>query len=339
MNRLLSTLTCAVVFLTAWAGATVAQESVIEERVSAARLLLDVRVVDRRGRPVTDLGPEDFTVEIGKRPATLEAADWVVGSLPAIEAVSRAFRDESWHPDRGRLILILIQRDLDKSRIRGLMKMRRAVEEFIGELREDDRIALAVHDVNLKIYADFTGDHDHVARLLGSSVIEQQPPPALSPGSSPSLVAAISSEQATDSVHVEDSLLLIGKALRAVPGRKTLVFLGWGMNRWNGATETLGQAIGYLVDGRTTIFSLDVTDADYHTLEFPLIQAASESGGVYIKTNVFSRQAMTRVENAIEGYYELSAIKPELKSGRHPIVVRLREGKANVYYRQYHDER
>ena len=78
------------------------------------------------------------------------------------------------------------------------------------------------------------------------------------------------------------------------------------------------------------MFSLDITDADYHDLEFGLQQVAGDTGGFYVKTHLFPALAMDRLEGALAGYYSLSFEKPFLPSGIHDVEVRLVGRKGEV---------
>ena len=85
-----------------------------------------------------------------------------------------------------------------------------------------------------------------------------------------------------------------------------------------------------MADARVTVFSLDVTDADSHTLEVGLQQVADDTGGFYARTRDFPNVAMDRLESAIEGYYSLSFVKPTLKRGSHDVKVRVPSRGADV---------
>lgn len=76
-----------------------------------------------------------------------------------------------------------------------------------------------------------------------------------------------------------------------------------------------------LLDAGVTVFSLDITDADHHTLEVGLQAAAAETGGFYAKTHDFTAAAMARVEGALEGHYVLALMKPEGPRGAHRVRI------------------
>lgn len=141
-----------------------------------ARVVVDVRVLDGQGRPVTGLGPSDFRVRIGGRPARVESAYWVGGdddrsapagpggvvSAPPVSlggAMSAPARPGDSIPPRpeearGRLIVFIFQKDLEPSRIVGLMRMLIETRLFLDALGPDDRVAVLSFDSHLKIWLD-----------------------------------------------------------------------------------------------------------------------------------------------------------------------------------------
>ncbi|HET8648095.1 MAG TPA: hypothetical protein VFO85_21545, partial [Vicinamibacteria bacterium] len=87
-----------------------------------------------------------------------------------------------------------------------------------------------------------------------------------------------------------------------------------------------------------SVFTLDLTDADYHSLELGLQQVAEDTGGTYARTHLFPRAAMQRLEAALSGHYVLSFERPALPRGQHRIEVRLAGRREVVLSRtQYSD--
>ena len=56
---------------------------------------------------------------------------------------------------------------------------------------------------------------------------------------------------------------------------------------------------------------LDVTQADYHSLEIGLETIAEDTGGTYEKTFRQPLQMTTRLAHTLEGYYEIGFTVPE----------------------------
>ena len=85
-----------------------------------------------------------------------------------------------------------------------------------------------------------------------------------------------------------------------------------------------------LVASRTSVFSLDVTDADYHSLEAGLQLVSEQTGGFYARTHIFPDLAMRRLSGALAGYYVLFVEKPESRRTIHDIEVDLTRRKGHV---------
>ena len=82
------------------------------------------------------------------------------------------------------------------------------------------------------------------------------------------------------------------------------------------------------------MFSLDITTADYHTLEVGLRQVSHDTGGLYIKTNLFPRAAIDKLTRMITSYYELSIIPPPDLAQAYKIKVKVKRPATEVYVRQ-----
>jgi hypothetical protein len=98
---------------------------------------------------------------------------------------------------------------------------------------------------------------------------------------------------------------VIGDALEPLPGSKSLVLIGYGFGRfsWSGVTmeNAYGPARHALVASRTSVFSLDVSNADYHSLEAGLQLVSEQTGGFYARTHLFPEAAMRRLSGAQPG--------------------------------------
>ena len=89
---------------------------------------------------------------------------------------------------------------------------------------------------------------------------------------------------------------------------------------------------------RISIFTLDVSDADYHSLETTLRVVSDQTGGIYEKTHRFPGLAMERVSRAISGHYILVFRNPEGSRGFHSIHVELVGRKGQVTARTYYED-
>jgi VWFA-related protein len=286
----------------------------VQERVEVSRVLLDVRVVDDRGTPVHGLAPPDFRVRFGGKPARVESAYWVGAPPPAATpepdapAAPTALPPVAPIEARGRLIVLLFQKDLEPSRIVGLMKMLIETREFLDSLGPDDRVAVLSFDSRLRVWLDFTTSLDKVRRVLERGILFEDPGP-VEPVESPSLLATLDVVRARRTYSIESALLLLGEALQPLPGAKSVVYVGHGFGRLLGMAvypePSYGAARRALQAARASVFCLDVTDADYHPLEAGLQMTAKDTGGFFERTHVFTSQAIERLAGALAGHYVL----------------------------------
>ncbi|HET8774806.1 MAG TPA: hypothetical protein VFP80_13470, partial [Thermoanaerobaculia bacterium] len=49
----------------------------LQETITVSRVVVDARVTQFAGEPITDLAPADFDVRIGGKRAIVEAAEWI----------------------------------------------------------------------------------------------------------------------------------------------------------------------------------------------------------------------------------------------------------------------
>ena len=129
---------------------------------------IDVSVVDGDGRPITDLVPSDFTVEIDGEHRRVVQAPFV--SLRSDEPVARpepevpeVFVTSNRGDGRGRLIVIAV--DEESIQFGEGRQVMRAAGRFVDRLSPADRVALlAIPQPG--VYIDFTADHDRVRRAV-----------------------------------------------------------------------------------------------------------------------------------------------------------------------------
>ncbi len=319
------------------------------EAVVVARVLVDVRALDPRGAPLLGLEPRHFEVEIDGRRVEVESAQWVPqgpGSqddAPQVsapetlaEAEARLQRDDV-SARGGRLLVLLFQKDLHPSRAPGLLAMRRRAAELVRELHPEDRVALLSYDTHLRFWLDFTGDRARLGRALERFLVQGRPP-LIDPGEPPSLAERYDRPRARRAASLESALLVLGEALEPIEGAKSLVLFGWGLGRLSGGQvvfeDDYAEALLALSRARTTVFALDVTDADHHTLEVGLKSVAAATGGFYARTKDFPALALQRVEGAAGGHYVLALPAPAGR-GTHALRVRLVGRKGTILARPF----
>ncbi len=305
------------------------------ERVDVERVVVDVRVLDDSGQPVLGLEADDFDVKVGRARVAIESSMWVGEDHEGAKTFGEDHEvTKARSAEQGRLIVFLIQKDFETSRLSGLMRLLVEGRNFIEELTSRDRVAVLSFDTHLKIWLDFTREREPVRRVLQRGILFETPHPVAEP-TDVSLMRGLDQKKAAKAYTIERALLVIAEALREMPGAKSIVLLGHGFGRlgWTGVTMEHGydEARDALLAARASVFSLDVTNADYHSLEAGLRRVSRDTGGFFARTHLFVEQAMNRLAGAIAGYYGLFLEEPDVKAGTHDIDVRLTRRKGTVF--------
>jgi VWFA-related protein len=315
------------------------------EEARVERVVVDAHVTDRRGDPIPGLTAADFLVKVDGRRVPLESVEWVPADTPEL-APSAAAPPENGLPPAppGRLIVFFFQTDYNPSRIVGLLRMSREARRFLDGLLPTDRVAVVSYDSHLKLRQDFTSDRRKLEDALFASIRTAEPLRDDN-ATAPSLARNFDFAAAKQASTPERGLFLVARALAPIPGGKSMLYFGWGLGTVGGlagpnATERrdFGRALRTLAAARVNIFTLDVTEADYHTLETSLRNVSDLTGGTYQKTHIFPRAALDRVRRAIAGRYVLVFVKPPGKLGEHSIEVSLTRRKGEVNARHYYND-
>lgn len=310
-----------------------AQLPQFSERVDVRRVVLQVRVLAFDGTPISGLTADNFRVLVDGEEVKPDAVEWV--DLKPQEAASPGGEPVlvGGHP----LVVVLVQRDLQKARATGLMAFKNHAAQVIEDLPPFFKVALLIQDSRLHLVQDFTRDHERVAEILRKELFRAR---GYRPGDaeSPSLRRLLDEETCARAATAEKGLRFLAQALARLPGQKQVILLGWGLGRLSfPALYMPGDyvaAAGLLAASRVPVFSLDITNADWHTLEIGLIQAAEDTGGLYAKTHLFPAQAQKKLAAALSGYYEVSFPRPHVPPGVHQVEVQLRGVRGQVFCRR-----
>lgn len=314
-----------------------AQVPRVVERVDVARVVLDVHVLDDAGRPITGLSAADIRVWVDDQPVRVEAFRWTTTAVsgrrddgPA--AASGAAADEARALPAGRLIALFIQKDLEPSRLEGLVGLLRRAQSFMDGLRPEDRVAVLSFEHHLDLRVDFTRDRDAVRDLLARHLLMASPGAPVPSGDSPMLLAGFDAAAGRRAASMEQALLVTARALDTLPGAKSLVIFGHGFGRILladpraaavGVDDEYQEAARVLARARVAAYALDVTQADEHTLAAGLELVAADTGGFYLRAQSFPGLALARLGDALSGRYELSFEKPARPAGTHRIRIEL----------------
>lgn len=311
-----------------------AQEVRSGEEIVVERILIDARVTNYGGEPVLDLRPLDFEVKIDGMAARVESVQWIPETAAARFQAGideEAFASQQSDDPKGRLFVYFIQTDFarNKERIGGQMKFLSYADRMIDELEAWDRVAVFSFDSHLKFRLDFSDDKSKIKEAIHSAIlIDHPPPPQIA--ANPSLSRRLDREEMKRAASPDEALILVGNALRHIPGPKSMVLFGWGLGILSNGRVVMHHkypiARQSLESSRVTVFALDMTAADYHDLEVGLGKAAADTGGFYAKTHIFPKIAVDRLQRTLSGHYELEVRKPPTeKRGTHTIEVKVKK--------------
>ena len=310
-------------------GEVAAQPQPLVERVDVARVIIDVRVVDDDGQPIRGLEPDDFEVRIDDEPVRVESAQWFGSdggtADPAGEPIPSTEIAGFLEPEnRGQLIVFVVQKSLVHSRALGLLRLLMHSERLLAQVRAGGSGRRAVVRAPSEDLARFTDDLDRVRTVLADEVMFGRPP-VLEPQGELSLLATLSQDTGRRTWEIQEALRQLGDALEPLPGAKSVVLIGYGFGQ---LTVSLGM-VGSMLDdrydetraafeaARASVFTLDVTQADYHTFEHGLQAVAEDTGGFFVRTYLRPpRRAIDRVADAIAGRYVLFTERPDVEPGR-----------------------
>jgi VWFA-related protein len=321
----------------------------VAEKISVERVIVDARVTDDHGEPITDLEAKDFRVRIDGKPVKVESVEWIPETAAARGLASVGTQQESPDPDKqpapaGRLLVFFIQTDFARNAVRigGQMHIMENADELVESLEPEDKVAVFQYDSHLKFRLDFTNDKGRIKGAVRDALAIDEPnePPAVP---NPSLRTHLHRDDMMKAASPEKGLIVLGNALRSIPGPKSLVLFGWGLGE-RVAHQVIMRPeypiVRYVLDAaRVSVFAMDITQADYHDLAFGLATAASETGGFYASTFRFPQMAFDRLERALQGHYELEVRKPEKKVlGTRTIEVDVNRRNASVMARSTYIE-
>jgi VWFA-related protein len=344
MNRF----TAAIAALALSAMPLAAQAPAFGEKVDVNVVLIDAVVTDSTGNQILGLSKDDFIVTEDGRQVTVDSLDYYTNrQLLDAREESAPFKVERVSEDR--YFIFFFDKSPDATNWDQLTLARKGVEDFMNErMRPGDKVAIAGHDVRLKVFSDFTTDKAQLKRALvdatrfGRGLMK----PAADDGN-PSILRSIDLKAMVNkSGTVYEGLDLLGESLRGIRGRKNLVIFSPGM-REPGETVSNGMLIGrsrYWNPMIASLNSANVTAYTINLLRFPptepmfhqsLENLAIETGGDYYRNSVSFNSPLQRVDRSNSGYYLLTyrSSHPEGTSGFQKVKVALRNPEFRIHAR------
>ncbi len=317
-------------------------EKSFEGEITVSLSTMVVRVVDTWGRPILGLKPEDFRVRLGKKDVPVVGLDWITAENPEPAAPPQPERTEGIvvedapvpPPVPNRLLVFFVQTDLNPTRISGQLRLRRFTRELLDTLHPSDRVAVVSYDSHFKLWQDFTPDREAVHAAIDRAML-WSPEREVAPGDPVSLAAHLDPAEARKVASAEQALQVMARALQPLPGEKTVIYLGWGFGRFStkegpSLSTRHKPTMEALRNAKASVFVLDVTSADYHSLEIGLQSMASETGGMYFRTFRLPQLATQTLAQTISGYYVLSLDRSSFAGEDGQLDIGLRNNRQGI---------
>ncbi len=220
------------------------QEPPLRFRVASNLILVDVRVQDSEGRPITGLSTQDFSIreegvlqEIGYfQEIALPLTSSSVERLQVPRVPPQVSTDSSPPVALEKRLLILLF-NLSSAGLQDVQMMRTAAQKFLEEqFTPDDAVAVLVFDNGLELLTDFTSDRTTLTRVLGN-LSQENPELDLSlPGEDTDSEEDSASEFIADETEFAlfetnqqlSAIQSVAQAFRDVLGRKALLYFSSG---------------------------------------------------------------------------------------------------------------
>ena len=295
------------------------QQPALTEQIDVNAVLLDVIVTDSKGNQILGLSPADFVVKENGVEQALDSVDYFTNRrlLDAREE-SAPFKVERVREERYFIFFF------DKPQDAGFLfdrlnNARHAVRDFIrNDMKEGDQVAIAGHDVRLKIYTDFTTDKAQLERALEDSARFGK---GITDGQTPILKTIGKNSMMKKTGTVYQALALLADATQGIRERKNVVLFSPGIADINERqmagmlverSRYLDEAIYSLNAANMSVYGVQLMqqgqDADlssplYHQR---LSEISSSTGGKYFQFNTSFAPAIDQVEETNAGYYLLT---------------------------------
>ncbi len=327
------TVVAALAFVIASVQST-AQAPRAGETMVVERLIVDAHITFPDGEPIPNLTKDDLEVKIDGRQAEIDGVDWFPETGTFVDPETGARMTAVEDSAQGRLLVFFFQTSFERSRIGGLVRMAEHAQNFLDTLTENDMVAVVQFDSQLKIIEDFSNDHTRLREAI-QQCLKAEDYFWRYDGRWPSISRHVTVELAQKAAGPERALRYVAEGLQRMDGIKSIVVFGWGLGAYGGhGTMTypeFEQTQLAIETARAAIFSLDISDADWHTLETGMRKMSRETGGFYEKTHIFPTLAMEKLRRTLSGRYEIVLFKPnKLKEGpSHDVQIKVK-GKGDV---------
>ncbi|HEX7833337.1 MAG TPA: VWA domain-containing protein [Thermoanaerobaculia bacterium] len=337
-----------VIALLALALPTFAQQKPFQEQIDVNAVLLDVIVTDSKGNQILGLGKDDFIVKEDGVAQPVESVDYFTNRRLLDQREEDApFKVERVREDR--YFIFFFDKPQNPSFLFDeLNRARQAAINFVKEeMQPTDYVAIAGHDVRLKIYTDFTNDKKQLEKGLQEAMRFGKGVTTASKSEGPSILRNLStSAMINDTGSVYEGLQLLAESLKPIRARKSVVLFSPGIvdrresvrnNMVVNRTPIFDDALEALNAANVAVYTVQLQDDPQLTpaIHERLSELASATGGRYFQFNTSFEPAVERIEKANSGYYLVtySSKKPKGEKGYQKVDVKLRNPEFKIVAR------
>ncbi|HVR38976.1 MAG TPA: VWA domain-containing protein, partial [Thermoanaerobaculia bacterium] len=291
------------------------------EKVDVNVVLIDAIVTDHQGSQILGLTKDDFLVKEGPSEQALDALDYFTNrKLLNAREQDAPFKVEQVHEDR--YFVFFFDKPLNGANTLWdeIANARDAVRHYVDEeMLPTDKVAIAGHDVRLKIYTDFTGDKAKIKRAL-DDVAKFGPglKTATNDVTGPSILRNLDTDKMINHTGtVYQGLEVLANALRGIRARKNLALFSPGIVE-HGEEVRGGVVLNRSRYYEPMIHALNAANVTAYSINLQrnappdpvfhqrLEEIASETSGEYFRFGSSFRPAVNRVEDINNGYYLLA---------------------------------
>lgn len=321
------------------------QQPTFGERVDVNVVLIDAVVTDSRGNQILGLTEEDFVVTENGVPQTIDSIDYfTTRRLLDTPEENAPFQVERVHEER--YLIFFFDKPIGGELFERLVQARRAAAEFIDrDMGANDLVAIAGHDVRLKVYSDFTADKKQLKKALDEAArFGRGLSRSNSPEGKPSILRNLSKSEMMDRTGtVYEALEALADAVRPIRARKNLVLFSPGIHEpgeevRGGVLLNTSRYYDPMVEAlnaaNVTVYAANLianppADPIFHqTLE----RLTADTNGEYYRYAISFRPVVKEVEKASGGYYLITyrTQKPKGKEGFQKVDVTVKNPEFRV---------
>ena len=305
------------------------------ERVDVNVVLLDVIVTDSKGNHILGLGKDDFRVKENGVEQTIESVDYFTNrQLLNAREENAPFKVERVREER--YFIFFFDKPEGNQLFDRLSRARQGVREFIdNKMRPGDQVAIAGHDVRLKIYSDFTSDKTKLRRAVDEVASFSKGMKKSEAKDGPSLLATISSKEMMDRTGtVYEALRVLAEASKTIRARKNLILFSPGIHE-PGEEVRDGVILNESRYYQPTVRALNGANVAVYAMnlladgpELPVIhqtlqRIAADTSGEYFRHVIAFDKRIEDIEQTNSGYYLLTytSRKPKGTAGYQKVDV------------------